>query len=146
LANGVQKQPAGPFWPLGSIVVVTPGTPVRITSLIDPTNINAPETATSSSSDEYTRRANQIIIQGVKTNGGTGTTNNTGNIYVIVKGSPSPGSNNRTDMGCIVLTVASGQTAVLAASPLNRDAFTPYQLWIDADNANDAATVTLIIQ
>jgi len=147
MAVGVQKRPQGPFWPLGSIVVVTPGTPVAITSLVDPTGVNNPNTATSTSSDEYTRRCNEIIIQGMKSNAGSGLTNNTGNIYVIVKGGTAAGgSDNRTDTGAIYLTVPAGTTAVIAASPLNRNVFTPYNLFIDADNANDAAQVSLLIQ
>jgi hypothetical protein len=42
MAAGIQKNRFGPFWPLGSIVVVTPGTPVNMMSLVDPSLINAP--------------------------------------------------------------------------------------------------------
>ena len=103
-----------PLQPLGMIAVATPGTPVRFTSLIDPSNNNAPETFTPAASanntgaavasNEYTVRCQQIIIQGAKSNGGTGVTNNTGNVYVMLKG--GKGSNNRTDFGAMVLFVA----------------------------------------
>jgi hypothetical protein len=117
-----------------------------MTNLIDPTGVNNPNTATSSTSDEYTRRANQIIIQGMK-DSGTGLQDNTGNIYIIVKGGTAAGgSDNRTDKGAIILTVKAGLTAVIAASPLNKDVFTPYNLFIDADNAGDGAQITLVIQ
>lgn len=146
MANGVQKVPQGPFWPLGNIVVLTPSTPVRLTSLVDPTGVNNPNTASGTTSDEYTRRCNQIIIQGMK-DSGTGLTNNTGNIYLILKGGTAAGgSDNRTDKGAIILTIPSGTTAVIAASPLNRNVFTPYNLFLDADNAGDAGQVTLVIQ
>ena len=152
MANGVQKNRSGPFWPLGNIAVVTPGTPVNMMSLVDSANTNAPQTATTpinaipqALQDEYTVRCCQIIIQGMKSNGGNGLTNNTGNIYVIQKGSPSPGTNNRSDLGAIVLTVASGLTAVIAAPPGDFNILNPYQLWIDGDNASDGAQVTLVI-
>ena len=104
MANGVAKCPYGPLWPLGNLVT-TAGTPVNLMSLVDPSSLAAPQTATpgTAGAPEYTVRCNQIVIQGMKTNSGNGLTNNTGNIYVILKA--STGSNNRTDMGCIVLTV-----------------------------------------
>jgi hypothetical protein len=79
----------------------------------------------------------------MKSNAGTGLVNNTGNIYVILKGA---GSNNRTDTGCIVLTIPAGTTGVIASAPMVMNVFNPYLLWIDADNAGDSAMVTLIIQ
>ena len=144
MANSVLQSRRGPIWPLGSIVVVTPGTPVNLMSLVDPTSVNAPQTATpgTAGADEYTVKCNQIIIQGVKSNAGTGLANNTGNIYLILKGK---GSNNRTDTGCIVVTIAAGQTFILAPSAQNAEVFNPYLLFLDADNANDAGQVTLII-
>jgi hypothetical protein len=145
MANSIRKDKQGPLWPLGSIIVVTPGTPVRLTSVVDPSNVNAPESATSATSDEYTVRANQIVIQGMKSNAGTGMVNNTGNIYILLKG-VGAGTGNRTDTGVLVLTVPTGQTAVIAAAPMNRNVFSPYELWVDADNGGDAAQVTLIIQ
>jgi hypothetical protein len=145
MANSIRKDKQGPLWPLGSIVVAVAGTPVRMTSVVDPTNVNAPESATSATSDEYTVRAQQIFIQGMKSNAGSGLTNNTGNIYVLLKG-VGAGTGNRTDTGVIVLTVPSGQTAVFASAPMNRNVFSPYELWIDADNAGDAAQCTLVIQ
>lgn len=146
MANGVQKNPQGPFWPLGNLAVGTPGTPVNMMSLVDSTLKGEPGTVTASGVPEYTVRCNQIIIQGMKSNGGNGLTNNTGNIYVIQKGSPSPGTNNRSDLGAIILTVTTGLTGVLAVSPQNRNGFDPYMLWIDADNATDGAQITLVIQ
>lgn len=145
MANSIQKSPQGPLWVLGSIVVPTPGTPVSMMINVDPSLTNAPETVTSTLTAEYTVRAQQIVIQGMKSNAGAGLTNNTGNIYVCVK-KVGGGTGGRADTGCIVLTVPAGQTGVIASAPLNRNVFSPYQLSIDADNANDAAQVTLIIQ
>ena len=146
MANGVQKNPQGPFWPLGSVACVTPGTIVNLMVNVDPTGINAPQSPVpgTTGANEYTVRCTQIIIQGMKSNGGTGLTNNTGNIYLIQKG-PSTGSSNRTDTGAIILTVPTGQTAVIAAPPGNFNIFNPYLLYIDADNAADAAQITLLI-
>jgi hypothetical protein len=139
---------SGPFVPLGLIAVAVAGTPVRMSSLIDPSSNNAPETATPAvsanntgaavPSAEYTVRFQQIMIQGFKSNGGNGLINNTGNIYVMLKGN-SGGLGNRTDFGAMVVCVAPGATAFLASAPLNRNVFSPYQLWIDADNAGDSA-------
>jgi len=144
MANSVLQSKRGPIWPLGSIVVTSAGTPVNLMSLVDPTSVNAPQTATpgTAGADEYTVKCNQIIIQGVRSNSGNGLTNNTGNIYLILKGK---GSNNRTDTGCIIAQIATGQTLVIAPAAMNVEVFNPYLLWLDADNANDAGQVTLII-
>jgi hypothetical protein len=142
MANSVQKNPQGPFWPLGSIAP-TPGTPLCMMNNIDPTNIDAPETVTGATSKEYTVRAQQILIGGFKSNAGVGLVANTGNIYVILKGT---GSSNHTDTGAIVLTIPSGSTGVLGSAALNRNVFSPYELFIDCDSAGDAAQVTLMIQ
>src|SRR5262252_4665311 len=105
MANGIQKCPSGPFWPLGNLVP-TPSTPMNMMSNVDPNVVNAPQSPVPGTvgGNEYTVRCNQIVIQGMK-DSGTGLTDNTGNIYVIQKGSTSHGSNNRTDKGAIILTV-----------------------------------------
>jgi hypothetical protein len=146
MANSVQKNPVGPFWPLGSIVVATPSTPVNFMSLVDGNLQGDPGVVAKylGGVPEYTVRAQQIIIQGFKSNAGAGVANNTGNVYVIQKG--GTGSNNRTDFGSIILVVGAGLTAVLASAPMNRNVFDPYLLYLDADNANDAAQITLVIQ
>ena len=145
MANSVHQSRQGPLWPLGSIVVTSPGTPVNMMSVVDPTLKNAPSAIVPGTvgANEFTVRCQQIVIQGMKSNGGNGLTNNTGNIYVILKGN---GTNNRTDTGCIVLTIPAGTTGVIASAPMVMNVFGPYLLWIDADNANDAAQITLIIQ
>ena len=142
----------GPI-PLGLIQVVTPGTPVRITSLIDPASNNAPETYTPAFSanntgaavptNEYTVTCQQIIVQGFTSNAGTGLKNNTGNVYLMLKGT---GSSNRTDFGAMVLCVGAGLTGVLASAPADVNVFNPYKFYLDADNANDGALITIVVQ
>lgn len=144
MANSVLQSRQGPIWPLGSVVVSVPGTARNLMINVDPNLVNAPSAPVPGTvgANEYTVKCNQIIIQGVKSNSGTGLTNNTGNIYLILKGN---GSNNRTDTGCIVAQIAAGQTFILAPSAVNSDVFNPYLLWLDADNGGDAGQVTLII-
>jgi len=140
---------SGPFVPFGLIVVAAAGTPVRMSSLIDPSANNAPETFSPAASanntgaavpsNEYTVTFQQIMIQGFKAGaGGNGLVANTGNIYVTLKGNGG-GLGNRTDYGAMVVCVASGATAFLASAPVNCNVFSPYQLFIDADNAGDSA-------
>jgi hypothetical protein len=142
--QSVMKDRQGPDWPLGAIAVTTPSTPVSIMSLVDSTNVNAPETATSTSSDEYSPLCQQIMFQGFKSNGGTGMVPNTGNVYIMRKG--VQGLGNRTDFGAMVEVLLPGQTIWLASSARNRDTFSPYRYYLDADNANDGALVTLLVQ
>jgi hypothetical protein len=143
MANSVMKDKQGPDWPLGLIVVTSPGTPVELMGLVDSTDVNEPESATSATSDEYTVRAQQIIFQGVKAGAAHGLQNNTGNVYVVREGT---GPSNHDDPGAIVAVITPGTTFVLGSAPLNRDVFSPYRYRIDADTANDACLVTLIIQ
>jgi hypothetical protein len=149
MAQTVYKGYSGPFSPLGLIVVAVAGTPVRMSSLIDPASNNAPETFTPAASanntgaavpsNEYTVTFQQIMIQGFKAGaGGNGLVNNTGNIYVLVKGAGG-GLGNRTDYGAMVVCVPPGQTAFLASAPLNCNVFNPYALWLDSDNNGDSA-------
>lgn len=147
MTASVQQDRSGPDWPLGFISVATPGTPVGMMSLVDPTGVNDPASPTpgTSGADEYTARAQQIMIQGMKPGASHGTANNTGNIYIVRKGQGA-GAGNRDDTGAIVATIAPGQTLFLASAPLNRNVWSPYRYSIDADNAGDGAFVTLIIQ
>lgn len=147
MANSVHQNPQGSVWPLGNIVVPVPGTPVRITNLVDPTNLNAPETPAigPSASDEYTRRAQQILFQGYKAGAAPPKlANNTGNMYVIRK--PLAGAGGVGDVGTVIAVVQPGQTFVLASAPMDRNVFNLYDYFIDVDTANDAAQVSAIIQ
>jgi hypothetical protein len=145
MANSVHKDIQGPDWPLGNIVVVTPGTQVSIMSLVDPSLVNAPENPTGTTTDEYTRSAQQIVFQGFKVGANPPRlANNTGNIYVVRK--PLTGAGGTTDVGTIVAVIAPGQTFVLSSSSLVRNVFNLYRYLIDADNAGDACQVTAIMQ
>lgn len=148
MPNTVLKDLNGPDWPLGLILVATPGTPVQITSLVDATGVNDPATNTpgTAGANEYTVRANQIIFQGFKAGASHGLANNTGNVYVVRFAAKGAGSGNRDDPGVIVACITTGTTFRLEASAQNRDVFSPYRYYIDADNASDGALVTLIIQ
>jgi hypothetical protein len=139
----VRQQPNGPIWPLGLIVVPTPGTPVGIMSLVDSASVNDPNKATSSTSKEYPPRAQQIIFQGFKA-ATDGLQVNTGNIYILRRG--GAGSANRDDYGTMVAVVTSGGSFVLASAPTVVDVFSPYDFYIDADSAGDSCLVSLIIQ
>lgn len=136
----------GPDWPLGMIVVATPGTPVSIMSLVDSASVNAPNTATTTGTAgeyEYSPSVQQIIFQAVKAGASHGVQNNTGNIYIVRKG--VQGAGNRDDYGAMVFSLAPGANLFLSSAPLERNVFSPYRYFVDADTAGDSALVTLII-
>lgn len=143
MANSIHLDKQGPDWPLGNIIVVTPGTPVNIMSLVDASGANAPNAATTPTSDEYAVRCNQIIIQGFKANAGVGLIPNSGNLYLVRAAAGGPGGH--TDYGVIVLIIPAGQTASLGPSAMVKDVFNPYRYRLDADNPGDAGQVTLLI-
>jgi hypothetical protein len=147
MANSVHQDKFGPFWPLGNIVVVTPGTYVSIMSLVDSAFVNAPETATKygGTSGEYTMRAQQITFQAFKAGAGPPKlTYNTGNIYIVKK--PLAGAGGISDVGTVLEVLIPGQTWSLGSAALNRNVFSLYELYIDADTAADACQVLAIIQ
>lgn len=135
----------GPDWPLGSIAVAVPGTPVSIMSLVDPSLVNDPANpvpavpSNSNAVAQYTPRANQIMIQGMKPGAVHGLQNNSGNLYIVRKGG------SRDDTGTIIATVPAGQTVFLGTSAMVRDVWSPYRYYLDADNAGDCGQVTLLI-
>lgn len=149
MANSLLLNPQGPVWPLGSIKVLTPGTPVNIMSLVDPTSLNAPETATPSAtgpagSDEYTRRAYAIIFSGLKSGGATRLSANSGTVYVILK--PLAAAGGSSDVGVIVIALRSTDAPFLLTAPaLDHNIFNLYEFYIDADQANDCCQVTALI-
>lgn len=151
MTASVGKDRQGPVWVLGNIAVGTPGTPVNIMSLVDSASVNAPEAATSTTSDEYAPRAYEIIFQACKAGASHGMAINTGNIYICKKGNGT-GTGNRDDSGAIIATLPPGVSTTfplifrLSAAPLNRNVFNPYEYYIDADNAADGCQVTLLIQ
>lgn len=144
MAVSVHKDPQGPDWPLGNIAVPTPGTPVSIMSLVDSASTNAPETGTSTLTDEYTRRAQQIIFQAFKAGAAPPKfAANTGNVYIVRK---SVGAGGQNDVGTVIACLTPGQTFVLGSSAQVRNVFNLYRYFIDADTANDACQATAIIQ
>jgi hypothetical protein len=143
MANVPLKIPQGPFWPLGDIIVVTPGAPVNIMSLVDPSLVNDPNAATSATAAEYTVRAQQIVFQGFKqTAGAAPMIPNVGNVYILKRG----GTASKDNAGSLIGILLPGGEYEFASAPLNKNVFTPYDIVIDADNAGDAAIVTLVIQ
>lgn len=147
MANSVLQDRHGPDWPLGFIKVVTPGTPVGIMSVVDPTNINSPSTVSSVTNpgQEYSVRANQIVFMAYKPTGASPAyAVNTGLSYVVRLNAGS-GSNNRADSGVLVKVLQPGETFVLAPPSTVEDVFGPYRYAVDADNANDGVMVVLVI-
>lgn len=144
MANSIQRDIQGPDWPLGFIGVPTPGTPVCIMNVVDPLGaiwgVNA-------AAAPYTVRAQQIIFLAQKAGAGPpATANNVGNVYVI-RQPTSSGAGGATDTGCVIMTlVPGGSPFYLGSAALNRNVFSPYRYYIDADNANDGVFPTLIIQ
>lgn len=146
MPNSVLKQIGGPDWPLGQIVVPTPGTPVGIMSLVDPTSVNAPQTQSSASSLEYTpARAMDIIITPVHSLAPF--VANTGVIYLLRKNSATVGTGNRADPGVIVLalTATAGPFHLSHASSTLEIRFNGYDYFLDADTASDGALITLLL-
>lgn len=144
MANSIQKDVNGPDWPLGFIAVPTPGSPVSIMSLVDPTGVNDPSKPTSQFTAEYSPRAYQIQFQAMKPTD-SGMTYNVGFAYVMrmpTKG----GSGGKSDTGSIVAVLPSGSTYFLDAAPINKNVWSPYRYYVDADMAGEGLLCTLIIQ
>lgn len=148
MTQSVHKNKFGPDWPLGMIVVGTAGTPVAISSLVDPSGVNAPGAATpgTAGADDYSRNIAQLIIVGVKSNSGTGVTSNTGNVYLMRAG--VQGSGNHTDFGAMVAVIAPNATVYFppTSAAQSRNRIGLYDYYIDADNAADSALVTALIE
>jgi hypothetical protein len=145
MANSVYQDRHGPIWPLGNIAVPAPGTPVNIMSLVDPTNLGAPETTTpgTAGAPEYTNRCYAIIFQGFKAGAAPPRlAANTGVIYIVRKTTTGV-----ADVGNVIAAIRQTDAPfVLTAAALNRDSLSPYEFYIDADTAADGCQVTLLIQ
>lgn len=131
----------GPDWPLGFIELVTPGVPVSLMSLVDPTLANDPDTqnVTGAGKRERTFRGCQLRIQASKPGASHGTQDNAGNIYLVRRGG------SRDDGGTIIATVLKGTTLEFPGHPAEVDCISPYRYYLDGDNAGDGAYVTLMI-
>jgi len=143
MAAQVFKDKQGPIWPLGLIVVPSPGVPVSIMSLVDPSFVNAPESPTSASSDEYTSRAYSLIFMPYKLGSPLILAANTASKLVYIVRKPQ---GSISDTGGVIAALRPGdQPFILAGAPLNRNMFNLYEFYIDADTANDGVQVTAII-
>jgi hypothetical protein len=145
MANSIQRDKYGPDWPLGFIGVSSPGTPVGFMVNVDPGAYADPSTPTSINTPEYTVSCEEIVVQAFKPGAGTGLQLNTGYVYITRIAVP-PGSGGRSDTGSTVMVMLPGQTLFLTASAMNRNVWSPYRYFVDADNAGDGVIVTLIIQ
>jgi hypothetical protein len=141
MASTVNQDRQGPDWPLGFIALVTPGTPVSIMSLVDAALVNDPGALTSTTSNEFTVRCQQIFFMGFKPGVSTRLVNNSGNIYICRKN-----TTGTTDTGVILKTLVPGESFFLGSSAMNRNVYNPYRYYIDGDTAGDGALVTLIMQ
>lgn len=144
MALSIHKSIAGPMWPLGLILVPTPGTPVNIMSLVDANNNNAPETVVGPGGAGLgtAPTCHKIFIQAVKANANNnGLTTSTGNVYLCT--GPAGGNGGKADYGCVLFVLQPGQSATWPASEVERDSVSPYRFFIDADSANDGALVCL---
>lgn len=150
MALSVQKDIQGPLWPLGLITVVTSGTPVNLMSVVDPgLNIWNPTTPTPGASGaitenipEYTISAQQLIIFACKSVAPI--VANTGFTYIVEKGAGG-GSGNKTDSGSIIAIISATGNIVLGSAAFNKNVFSPYNLFVDADNSGDGILATLVV-
>lgn len=145
MALSVERFYTGPVWPLGYVNVTTPGTVVNIMTNIDSANVNNPNTVSNNSANqtEYTRACKAIAFQGYKPGANNnGMVVNSGNVYIMA--AAAGGAGNRADSGAIIKVLPPGGDYVLSAiTPGFNDMFSPYQVWLDSDNANDGALVTV---
>jgi len=134
------------MWPLGFIKVPIIGTPVALTSLIDPNNLSSPNTTTGPGNgpiltqQEYTISFRGLSIFGYKPgNNNNGMISNVGNIYLL--GAPAGGSGNRSDSGAIIAVIAPLANYWYPPEGAGLERISPYFLWLDADNNNDGGLV-----
>lgn len=140
----VLNQRGGPEWPLGVIAVPTAGTPVRIMSIVDANNTNAPETASNSQTSEYTTTVRSIWFEGIHmAANNNGALQNSGNVYVTLNDA-NGNSGTRTNPGTWVMVVPPGSMLALPSSLASDVRFSPYKYSIDVDTNGDGALVTLI--
>lgn len=146
MALSVQQQRTGPDWPLGYINVANTGNAVNIMSLVDPGNLNHPNTPSNSSSSEYTPRTKQVQFIGMHPgSNNNGMVPNTGYVYVLCPAQGN-GTGNRSDSGSIVTVIPPGGGTYPLPISLGdpNTQFSPYRYSIDADVNGEGALVTLI--
>lgn len=131
--------PTGPCYPLGKIIVATPGTPVLLSQNVSistgfgtPTG-GVPSLTTAGSPAGMC--ANQLIIRSYPTNAGY--------TYICMKGTTAqPGNKNVPNS--IIIPLAPGDFFNLA-SPQLSNPFVLTQLVVDADTANNALQISCVI-
>jgi len=145
MALSVCQARSGPCWPLGCVIVLTPGTPVNIMFNVDPNNNNAPGTAFGPGTNQsagYTPTCHKIFIQGVHPGANNnGMVPNSGNIYLMV--GAAGGSGNRSDSGAMAMVVFPASGGTWPGSEIELDTVSPYIFSVDADSANDGALIVL---
>lgn len=139
----VHQDVYGPDWPLGFIEVVAAGTAVRLTSLVDPTAVDAPETPTEgvAAARRTSPRVRQLIVQAVKPGfKGSGLVDNAGYVYIVRYGG------NKDDSGTIIKRLYPGDTCEIPPTGIaGHTAFSPYRYAVDADNSGDGVLVTAFL-
>ena len=139
-----QRLRAQPICSLGFVKVATAGTPVALSVNIDANNVNAPGTPTAgpfpNNADEYTPSFRGFQLQGFQpAANNNGMVPNAGYVYLLQ--AAAGGNGNRTDSGCMLAVLAPGGSVWYPPDGTGRDAFSPYTLYLDADNNNDGALV-----
>lgn len=126
--------PTGIIYPLGLIVVSTPGTPVALSQNVPIT------TGFGTAANPAPMRANEIVFKARGGTSGTGSNvANTGNIYIIW------GKNgSRTVQNSILMDLAPGNGFVLSSAAFNNP-LSLDQVFIDADTGNDAVRVFVML-
>jgi hypothetical protein len=114
---------------------------------VDPSNNNSPNTPVAPglnvNSSGYTVKGRGIGLQGYHAGANNnGMVVNTGNVY-LMRGPVGAGTGNRSDSGAIVKVIPAGADFFYAPDGKGLDFFSPYFYYLDADNANDGALVTL---
>jgi hypothetical protein len=146
MANSKQQLRGQPVAPIGFVPVPSPGTPVSLMSVLDPSNNNAPTTATGPQTTpygsrlEYPTSCRGIAFQGYKQGGNGSPVFNAGAVYIMVAAAGG-GSGNNIDMGAMIKVLQPGQDFFYPPPDANLDRFSPYYLYLDADNAGDGALV-----
>jgi hypothetical protein len=148
MANSIQKLKGAPVTPLGFVKVTTPGTPVAFSANIDANNTNSPSTPYPppdnfpGAGTEYAGSFRGFAIQTYQPNGNNQSIPyipNVGNVYLMV--AAAGGSGNRFDSGSLVKIIPPGADFFFPSPGTGRDMFSPYTLFLDADNGNDGAIV-----
>lgn len=146
MALSVQKLRGQSATSLGFVQVATSGTPVPLSLNIDPTGINSPGTPNPPPAQfpgpgtEWSPAFRSFHVQGYKPgSNNNGMVVNAGNIYLMMAAAGGPG--NRSDSGAIIAVIAAGADYFFPPGGTSLDMFSPYYLYLDADNSGDGGLV-----